>query len=468
MVVTVIPSLVRRGRFMAVVLCGLVLGAQLLSAQTPSSTPAAPAVLKFNDEPFDAKKTPRPLVDDSGIALIPQKVLLTSDYLQATDLSADRRYILLRGLVSALSASRNSIRISEPVVLQTVDKPVDLARQNQFNAVIVSAVVANPKTGAITVSVTGYETLNGTVLFRLSTAPIVPDERFRNLGPSYWAELTSQADTFFPPLRDVTTFVVLALPGSVVTAFGKEYPVGASGQIELPAAVGRVFDIEVRKAGTYKLRQKLVVGIGSATSVNTWRAPQVAYSNPYYLEFSMIWGRYPTLHLGLPLEPEHLFATVGFNFYGIGLKMPNQTDSTGGLFDDLHLLELGGGLNWYINSRFADFRLFTGLEIYLRLNLQGSYVIDELNPVVCQVPLGFEISLSKETSLFLGNTVRYTFSLDPTLGSQSNQALASSNNGNSNNSDPVAALSNLANLKIPLGVGILEVFVPTFGLRVQL
>jgi len=437
-----------------------------LAAQEATIAPAASAKPYAIFEDDSAQSAP--VINNNGTNVTPtiaRKIIVLSDFSRASHFQADIQFMLVRGAMEALGQSKHNFRIFESALPVTGEKVAENLPPEYAKAdTLILLTFRSSKTSTtLSADIAAFKLPARSPLFELKLPHITPDARYRNLGLEYWTPLVDLADQHLAPIADTRVLQVKALPGSIATIMGKEYRISDTGIVEVPFPSGRKVEVELRKEGTFKIRETIYLNEGMSDELFVWEPVQEKYVNPFYLEANFIWLRFPSARIGLPIIEEHLYVPLGFQFYGIGLATANKYETNPTLLVDYKLLEVGGGIHWYINSRFADFRVYTGLELFLRINMIGAYFLDALNPAVAQLNLGAEIQLTKNTWFYFQLNPRYMFSQDPLLATYGSLRKSKDSSDSSNKN-----MEDIFNAKIIAGPGVFEPVVPTIGIRVQL
>jgi len=116
-------------------------------------------------------------------------------------------------------------------------------------------------------------------------------------------------------------------------------------------------------------------------------------------------------------------------------------------------------LLWYPNTRFSTIKLVLGVEGLFRLHTKGTWLVDTVDPFLVMARIGVEIPVSKNTGFFLEMRPRYTFSTNTA------KSTGYLDEGLTNPSR--LDFGRIFSWKIISGPGIVELFAPAFGLRLQ-
>ncbi|HEB10766.1 MAG TPA: hypothetical protein ENI06_06090 [Spirochaetales bacterium] len=320
--------------------------------------------------------------------------------------------LLYESLLAKLSGASVGVVIIEAQsggVPGTIEEKSHLAREQGADSWL-SAMVSGSME-SLRVYVSSFDLLKERMVFESRLQSELPVGLI-DLARRFWDSTTQALRENYslvaadaPPAKkkiiDSAEIVILAQPGTLVTGLsGKPLEVGQEGELSIELALPGTYSFEALKRGYYPYKEIFYLESESRV-IEIDQQPGSRYALNFYLNnFS-----FPGFELSYYFIPNFFFARVGFNTFLLGIRVPDQDDSTDddSWLQSHSLSHINITVGRYLGREDRYYRWLISGGLFTRLIMAKGYGIgfEPIAPFGVQAIIGLEFSHSEKKRLFL-------------------------------------------------------------------
>lgn len=320
--------------------------------------------------------------------------------------------LLYESLLAKLSGASVGVVIIEEQsggVPGTIEEKSHLAREQGADSWL-SAMVSGSME-SLRVYVSSFDLLKERMVFESRLQSELPVGLI-DLARRFWDSTTQALRENYslvaadaPPAKkkiiDSAEIVILAQPGTLVTGLSeKPLEVGQEGELSIELALPGTYSFEALKRGYYPYKEIFYLESESRV-IEIDQQPGSRYALNFYLNnFS-----FPGFELSYYFIPNFFFARVGFNTFLLGIRVPDQDDSTDddSWLQSHSLSHINITVGRYLGREDRYYRWLISGGLFTRLIMAKGYGIgfEPIAPFGVQAIIGLEFSHSEKKRLFL-------------------------------------------------------------------